>query len=194
MMKARAFFVGIAVVLVALVAGIASQAAFDAQKQSAPPHHKRLTDVAQEVDRTSYITPFEVEVQIEVEKVAAYLAAVEEERIERERVERTEREEAQRQAVRAVPQRVGGGSEVVEDGDVWWQLALCESGGRQDAYNPAGPYLSYFQWLLSTWRSLGGPGDPRDSSYEVQVGFAQALQARSGFGQWPACARKLGLL
>jgi hypothetical protein len=78
-------------------------------------------------------------------------------------------------------------------GDIWWQLALCESGGRQDAYNPAGPFLSYFQWMLSTWHGIGGTGDPRDHSYEEQLVFAKALQARSGFGQWPACSAKIGL-
>jgi hypothetical protein len=82
----------------------------------------------------------------------------------------------------------------LERQDVWWQLTLCESGGRQDAYNPAGPFFSYFQWLQSTWESLGGRGDPRNASYEEQLSRAQTLQARAGFrSQWPACSAKLGL-
>lgn len=94
------------------------------------------------------------------------------------------------QVVRSEPPRTVPNN----SGDVWWQLALCESGGRQDASGGGGLYLSYFQWLLSTWHSVGGPGDPRDHSYDEQLVYAKALQARSGWGQWPGCARRLGLL
>lgn len=77
--------------------------------------------------------------------------------------------------------------------DVWHSLAMCESGMRQSATSPNGRYLSFFQWSLPTWRSVGGVGDPRTVSYETQVELAKRLQARSGWGQWPACSRKLGL-
>lgn len=93
---------------------------------------------------------------------------------------------------RPAPPRPGR-APAAPSGDVWWRLALCESGGNQRAYNPAGPFYSYFQWMLGTWRSVGGQGDPRDASYEEQVVRAQTLQRRSGWGQWPHCARKLGL-
>jgi hypothetical protein len=82
---------------------------------------------------------------------------------------------------------------ITPQGDIWWQLALCESGGRQDAYNPAGPYYSYFQWSMPTWRAAGGEGDPRTASYETQRALAIAWQARTSWAQWPACSRKLGL-
>jgi hypothetical protein len=78
-------------------------------------------------------------------------------------------------------------------GDIWWQLALCESGGRQHAHSPSGTYHSFFQWSLATWRSLGMAGDPHDYPYGVQLEAAKRLQARSGWGQWPACSAKLGL-
>jgi hypothetical protein len=40
---------------------------------------------------------------------------------------------------------------------------------------------------------VGGSGLPSEASMEEQTARAQALQARSGWGQWPACTAKLGL-
>ena len=80
-------------------------------------------------------------------------------------------------------------------GDIWHQLAMCESGMRQDAVGE-GVHYSYFQWKLATWRSVKAdddPDDPRHATYEQQKAAAQRLQARSGFDQWPSCARRLGL-
>lgn len=74
--------------------------------------------------------------------------------------------------------------------DVWTKLAACESGNRNYT---AGPFYGYFQFLPSTWRAMGGTGLPSDHSYETQKAMAQKLQLRSGWGQWPACSRKLGL-
>ncbi|WP_425956157.1 transglycosylase family protein [Xylanimonas sp. McL0601] len=79
-------------------------------------------------------------------------------------------------------------------GDVWAALAQCESGGRADAVSSNGLYFGLYQFTVSTWRSLGGSGLPSGASPAEQTQRAQALQARSGWGQWPACARKLGLL
>lgn len=76
-------------------------------------------------------------------------------------------------------------------GDVWWALALCESGGAN--VDTGNGYSGYFQFLDSTWRSVGYSGRAVDHGYETQRAGAQTLQARSGWGQWPACSRKLGL-
>lgn len=80
-------------------------------------------------------------------------------------------------------------------GDIWHALAMCETGGtmNQRIVSRNGLYFSYFQWSLSTFHSIGGQGDPRDVDYETQKSLAQKLQARSGWGQWPVCSRKLGL-
>lgn len=75
--------------------------------------------------------------------------------------------------------------------DVWWQLALCESGGAN--VDTGNGYSGYFQFLDSTWRSVGYSGRAVDYSYDTQVAGAQTLQARSGWGQWPSCSRQLGL-
>lgn len=79
-------------------------------------------------------------------------------------------------------------------GDVWAALAQCESGGRVDAVSSNGLYFGLYQFSLSTWQAMGGSGLPSEASAAEQTQRAQALQARSGWGQWPACAAKLGLL
>lgn len=82
----------------------------------------------------------------------------------------------------------------VVEGDVWGQLAQCESGGNPSIVSSNGLYYGLYQFSLGTWQAMGGSGLPSDASAEEQTQRAQALQARSGWGQWPACARKLGLL
>jgi uncharacterized protein YabE (DUF348 family) len=76
---------------------------------------------------------------------------------------------------------------------VWAALAQCESGGRANI-NTGNGYYGLYQFTLGTWRSLGGTGLPSEASAEEQTRIAQILQARSGWGQWPGCARRLGLL
>lgn len=92
---------------------------------------------------------------------------------------------------------------VVIQGDTFDALAACESTGDRDgvaphrinpaAYNPAGPFYGAFQFAIRTWQSVGGTGDPRNSPYSLQKELAQRLRARSGWGQWPDCSRRLGL-
>jgi hypothetical protein len=81
---------------------------------------------------------------------------------------------------------------VPADTDVWARLRQCESGGRYDI-NTGNGYYGAYQFLLSTWNRLGYPGYPHQAPPEVQDEAAQKLQARSGWGQWPACTRRLGL-
>jgi len=75
---------------------------------------------------------------------------------------------------------------------VWAKLRRCESGGRYDINTGNGFYGAY-QFVPSTWRGLGYAGMPHQAPPSVQDEAAQKLQARSGWGQWPACTRKLGL-
>ena len=75
---------------------------------------------------------------------------------------------------------------------VWGRLRRCESGGRYDINTGNGFYGAY-QFVPSTWRGLGFPGMPHQALPQMQDEAAQKLQARSGWGQWPACTRKLGL-
>ncbi len=75
---------------------------------------------------------------------------------------------------------------------VWDRLAQCESGGRWNI-NTGNGYYGGLQFSLSTWRAVGGTGYPHQHSRAEQIKRGQILQARAGWGQWPACSRKLGL-
>jgi hypothetical protein len=79
-------------------------------------------------------------------------------------------------------------------GDTWSALAACESGGNPTAVSATGKYRGAFQFSLATWYSVGRTGDPISHTYEQQLDAAKDLQARSGWGQWPRCARRLGLI
>ncbi|HXQ75652.1 MAG TPA: transglycosylase family protein [Acidimicrobiales bacterium] len=71
-------------------------------------------------------------------------------------------------------------------------LRQCESGGDYRADTGNGYYGAY-QFNLGTWRSLGYGGLPSQAPPAQQDQAAQELQARRGWGQWPSCARRLGL-
>lgn len=77
-------------------------------------------------------------------------------------------------------------------GDVWSDLAECESGGDPGADTGNG-YYGLYQFSQSTWEAMGGSGVPSDASAAEQTMRAQALQQQSGWGQWPACSASLGL-
>lgn len=89
------------------------------------------------------------------------------------------------------PASGGGGGAPVEG--VWAALAQCESGGNPST-NTGNGYYGLYQFSLPTWQAMGGSGLPSEASAEEQTMRAQMLQARSGWGQWPACAASLGLL
>jgi len=78
-------------------------------------------------------------------------------------------------------------------GSVWDALAQCESGGRPNAVSANGLYHGLFQFSVGTWHSVGGEGLPSEASPEEQLARAQQLQARSGWGQWPHCSKKIGV-
>lgn len=83
-------------------------------------------------------------------------------------------------------------AKAVPTGDVWARLRACESGGRYNINTGNGFYGAY-QFHPRTWRGLGYPGLPHQAPPEMQDEAARKLQARSGWGQWPACSRRLGL-
>ncbi len=89
--------------------------------------------------------------------------------------------------------RITTSAPAVASGSVWDRLAQCESGGRWNI-NTGNGYYGGLQFLPSTWRGVGGTGLPHQHSREEQIHRAEILLARSGWGQWPQCARKLGLL
>jgi soluble lytic murein transglycosylase-like protein len=69
-------------------------------------------------------------------------------------------------------------------GDWMVKIARCESGLRPNAYNPRGPYIGLFQFLMSTFRANGGTNiwDPTD-----QANIAAKMLAHGQAYQW-SCA------
>ena len=76
--------------------------------------------------------------------------------------------------------------------DSWTKLRKCESGGRYDL-NSGNGYYGAYQFSAKTWTKLGYPGLPNEAQPEVQDEAARKLQAKLGWGQWPACSRRAGL-
>lgn len=78
-------------------------------------------------------------------------------------------------------------------GDIWARLAACESG--DPTYNGSSGYDGAFQFLPSTWRSMDTAYEfAWQAPFDVQLDAAKRLIQRSGWGQFPACARELGML
>lgn len=76
---------------------------------------------------------------------------------------------------------------------VWDQLAACESGGNW-SINTGNGYYGGLQFSLSSWRGVGGQGYPHQASKAEQIRRGEMLRASGGWGHWPACSAKLGLL
>lgn len=83
---------------------------------------------------------------------------------------------------------------VTPPSDVWGALGRCESGNNPTSHSSSGKYHGAFQFAIGTWQGLGYSGDPHTYPYATQLEAAKKLQARSGWGQWPKCASKLGLI
>jgi hypothetical protein len=77
------------------------------------------------------------------------------------------------------------------DDPVWQRIRNCEAGGRYDR-NSGNGYYGAYQMSAGTWRSLGYSGLPHEAPPDMQDEAARKLQKRSGWGQWPACSRRVG--
>lgn len=107
------------------------------------------------------------------------------------RPERPE-DETRRQQAAARTSRAARSADTARS-SVWAALSRCESGGDPKARSADGRYYGAFQFSPATWQSLGYSGRASDHPYATQLRAAQRLQARSGWGQWPRCSRRLGL-
>jgi uncharacterized protein YabE (DUF348 family) len=94
-------------------------------------------------------------------------------------------------AVGTKPRPTYSGGVVGADGLNWPALARCESGGNPRAVSPGGTYRGLYQFSLSTWRGVGGSGDPIDASSSEQTYRAKLLYKRSGRSAWPHCGQYL---
>lgn len=82
--------------------------------------------------------------------------------------------------------------------DVWLALADCESGQTWDEGDGGlGPFRGGLQFHPDTWAAFAPPGwpaDPAAATPAQEVAVAERVLAAQGWGAWPVCARKLGLI
>lgn len=69
-------------------------------------------------------------------------------------------------------------------------IAQCESGGDPTVVSASGKHRGKYQFLSSTWHSLGGEGDPAEAPEAEQDQRAGTLLADQGVKPWPTCGRK----
>jgi Transglycosylase-like domain len=67
------------------------------------------------------------------------------------------------------------------------QVAECESHGDPKAIGGGGTFRGRYQFMRSTWASVGGHGDPAAAPAKEQDRRAAILLARSGSSPWPVC-------
>jgi hypothetical protein len=74
----------------------------------------------------------------------------------------------------------------------WRSIVRCES-LRDGSWRATSDSVArgWFQFLRSTWRSLGLSGDPAAASFDAQYAAARRLARRDGLRAWD-CARLLG--
>jgi hypothetical protein len=67
------------------------------------------------------------------------------------------------------------------------RIAQCESGGSPTAVSADGTYRGKYQFDRTTWREMGGTGDPADAPEAEQDRIAAQLLAQRGTAPWPVC-------
>ena len=95
----------------------------------------------------------------------------------------------------AAPQPAAGSGEAPASG-TWAALAQCESGGNWHINNGNG-YYGGLQFSGPSWLGAGGGAYApvaSDATPEQQIAVAEKLRASGGWGHWPSCAARLGLL
>ncbi|MCW3001472.1 MAG: hypothetical protein JWQ20_770 [Conexibacter sp.] len=69
------------------------------------------------------------------------------------------------------------------------KIAACESGGDPAAISADRHYRGKYQFTRSTWKAMGGSGDPAAAPEAEQDRLAAQLLAAQGVAPWPACGR-----
>lgn len=81
-------------------------------------------------------------------------------------------------------------------GGTWAALAQCESGGNWHI-NTGNGYYGGLQFSAPSWIGAGGgkyAPVASEATPAQQIEIAENLRASGGWGHWPSCAAKLGLL
>jgi hypothetical protein len=66
-------------------------------------------------------------------------------------------------------------------------IAWCESRNNPRAVSSSGAYRGLYQFSFSTWRVVGGSGDPAAAPRSEQTWRAWVLLKNEGSGHWPVC-------
>jgi hypothetical protein len=66
-------------------------------------------------------------------------------------------------------------------------IAACESRGNPRAVGGGGVYRGMYQFSFTTWRVVGGSGDPAVAPRSEQTWRAWLLLSRHGSAHWPVC-------
>jgi Transglycosylase-like domain len=66
-------------------------------------------------------------------------------------------------------------------------IAWCESHNNPRAVGGGGAYRGLYQFSFSTWRVVGGWGDPAAAPRSEQTWRAWVLLKNHGSGHWPVC-------
>jgi hypothetical protein len=66
-------------------------------------------------------------------------------------------------------------------------IAWCESRNNPRAVGGGGAYRGLYQFSFSTWRVVGGWGDPAAAPRSEQTWRAWVLLKNHGSGHWPVC-------
>lgn len=69
-------------------------------------------------------------------------------------------------------------------------IAQCESGGDPTMVSASGEHRGKYQFLVATWESVGGVGDPAVAPEAEQDQRAASLLAKQGTKPWPVCGPK----
>lgn len=116
---------------------------------------------------------------------------------ERELVsDKVTREPVDRKVVVGTKERPRAVADTSNVGGTWQALAQCESGGNW-SINTGNGYYGGLQFSQSSWLGAGGGKYaplPHLASASEQIATAEVLRSNGGWGHWPACAAKLGLL
>jgi Transglycosylase-like domain len=67
-------------------------------------------------------------------------------------------------------------------------IAWCESRNNPRAVGGGGAYRGLYQFSFSTWRVVGGSGDPAAAPRSEQTWRAWVLLKNHGSGHWPVCS------
>jgi uncharacterized protein YabE (DUF348 family) len=81
-------------------------------------------------------------------------------------------------------------------GGVWAALAQCESGGNW-SINTGNGFYGGLQFTIGTWLGYGGGqyaprADLATPAQQIEIA-QRVVNARGGYGDWPACSARLGL-